>query len=85
MGLFYTPAVSGTLAFLPLALIDFVRLSNRFAGPMQQLRRTMQELSRGEPVEPIRFRKGDFWHEFAADFNVLVDRVQCRLPGAASA
>jgi len=73
---FYRVACLGTLAFLPLALIDLVRVSNRFAVPIVRLRRAMRDLSRGEHVEPIRFRDGDFWQDLAVDFNAVVDRFQ---------
>jgi len=73
---FYRVAFLGALAFLPLALVDLVQVSNRFAIPMVRLRRAMQDLSRGEHVEPVRFRDGDFWQDLAADFNAVVNRVQ---------
>ncbi len=76
MAAFYRMRLFGTVGFLPLAVIDMVRLSHRFAGPMLRFRRAMQELSRGEDVEPLRFRNGDYWQDLATDFNALRDRVQ---------
>jgi len=76
MWLYYGPAVLASFVLLPLVLIDMVRLSNRFAGPMLRLRRSMRAVARGERVEPIRFRDGDFWHEFARDFNAMLEQVQ---------
>ena len=75
MSLFYRCALFGTLGFLPLAVIDMVRLSHRFAGPMVRFRRAMHELGRGEQVEPLLFRDGDFWQDLATDFNAVCDRV----------
>ncbi|MBN1910751.1 MAG: hypothetical protein JW818_13480 [Pirellulales bacterium] len=72
----YGPALIVSLVMVPLVVVDIIRLSNRFAGPMLRLRRGMRELARGEHVEPIRFRDGDFWQDFAEEFNVLVERVQ---------
>ena len=40
------------------------------------MRRAMKELAEGGKVEPIRFRKNDFWHEAADHFNMLLRRVQ---------
>ncbi len=74
--LFHGPAVIASLLLLPLVALDIVRMSNRFTGPMLRLRRSMRALARGEQVEPIEFRGGDFWQEFAAEFNALVQRVQ---------
>jgi len=76
MSAFYRCALFGTLGFLPLAVIDMVRLSHRFAGPMLRFRRAMQELGRGEHVEPLRFRDGDYWQDIATDFNAVCSRVQ---------
>jgi len=73
---FYGPAVIASFLLFPLVIIDIVRLSNRFAGPMLRLRRSMRELARGETVKPVKFRDGDFWQDFADEFNVLAARLQ---------
>lgn len=73
---FHGPAVVASLLLLPLVVIDIVRFSNRFTGPMLRLRRSMRALARGEYVEPIEFRGGDFWRDFATEFNALAKRVQ---------
>jgi len=78
----FGPAVIASFLLLPLVIVDIVRLSNRIAGPMFRLRRSMRALARGEHVEPIRFRGGDFWQEIADEFNAIVDRVQQTNPTA---
>lgn len=72
----YAPVVIALLLLLPLIMIDVVRFSHRFVGPMLRMRRAMKELAEGGKVEPIRFRKNDFWHEAADHFNMLLRRVQ---------
>jgi len=74
----FGPALIASFLLLPLVIVDIIRLSNRFAGPLLRLRRSMRALARGDHVEPIHFRKGDFWHEFAEEFNAMVLRVQAR-------
>lgn len=74
------PALIVVLLLLPLVIIDLVRLSNRFVGPMLRLRRSMRDLARGEYVEPIVFRRGDFWAEFAKEFNGVIARVNAQTP-----
>ena len=74
--LYYGPAAIASLLLMPLVAWDVIRVSNRFAGPLVRLRRTMRALTRGERVKPIHFREGDFWQDFAVDFNALVERVQ---------
>ena len=67
----YGPAAVASLLVLPLVIIDCVRLSNRFAGPLYRLRRELRRLGAGETVKPIHFRDGDFWLEFADEFNAV--------------
>ncbi len=70
------PALAASFVLLPLVLVDVVRLSNRFAGPLLRLRRSMRELARGEQVEPLEFRDGDFWQGLAGEFNAVAARLQ---------
>ncbi|MDZ7617027.1 MAG: hypothetical protein U1E05_08485 [Patescibacteria group bacterium] len=76
MWFFYGPAIIASLLLLPMVVADIIRLSNRFAGPMLRLRRSMRALARGEHVSPIEFRDSDFWQDFAEEFNQLLVRVQ---------
>lgn len=59
------------LIMLPVMLVDVMSTSNKFAGPVYRMRRSLRALSNGEYVAPIHFRKGDFWPEFADEFNIL--------------
>jgi hypothetical protein len=61
----------GAILLLPVMLLDVLKLSHRWVGPIFRLRASMQALNRGEAVPPIRFRKSDFWQELAGDFNVV--------------
>jgi len=72
----YTPVICVLLLLLPLLLIDVVSWTNRVAGPMLRLRRSMTRLANGDAVERIEFRGNDFWHGFADDFNHLAARVE---------
>ena len=63
------------LALLPSFVWDTIKLSNRFAGPMLRLHRTIREAAEGEEVEPLDFRDGDFWQKVAQDFNKLLERI----------
>jgi hypothetical protein len=35
----------------------------------------MRQLANGEKVAPLSFRQGDFWQEFAEDYNRIADRL----------
>ncbi len=64
------------LLLLPYFIYDTFRTTNRFAGPIYRLHRTIRETAQGEPFRPIKFRKGDHWHDVAEDFNEMVERLQ---------
>ena len=75
MWFFYGPAAIASFLLLPLIIVDIIRVSNRFVGPMLRLRRSMRALARGEYVEPIEFRSNDFWYDFADEFNAVRARI----------
>jgi hypothetical protein len=70
----YGPAMAASLVLLPLVLIDVVRMSNRFVGPVVRLRGALRELADGRPAQPLNFRDDDFWREMATDFNKAAAR-----------
>jgi hypothetical protein len=72
----YGPVLVASFFLLPLVVYDIVEMSNRFCGPLFRLRRSMRALARGEHVNPISFREGDYWPEFAQEFNALLARIQ---------
>ena len=76
MWFFYGPAAIASFLLLPLVIMDVIRMSNRFVGPLLRLRRSMRALARGEDVEPIEFRDNDFWHDFADEFNAVNARIR---------
>lgn len=69
------PCLITSAALLPAFLYDTVRLSNRFAGPVMRLRKALRDLAEGRPIEPLKFRKGDFWASAADDFNAAIRRM----------
>ena len=64
-------AVLAAMVLLPLILLDVLKLSHRWVGPVFRLRTSLRALSRGESVAPICFRESDFWQELAGDLNVV--------------
>lgn len=70
------PALFASVLLLPIVIVDCVRLSNKFAGPVKRLRHAMKDLADGRHVRPQNFRDGDFWFDFAEDFNRVLARIQ---------
>jgi hypothetical protein len=82
----YAPAFFASLIMLPIVLYDIVRFSNRFAGPLRRIRTLVKAMADGETADPIKIRDGDFWRDFADDFNRLAQRVnQLQDPSTATA
>jgi len=79
----FGPAAIASLCVLPIVIGDFLRLSNRFAGPMRRIQGAMSRLAKGERVEPMKVREQDFWGDFTAEFNLLLEQVK-RLEAKAS-
>jgi hypothetical protein len=78
------PALVTSFLLLPLVVMDILRFSNRFAGPLLRLRRSLRALARGEEVRPIEFREDDFWLEVADEFNAVRLRVQLTADNSAA-
>ncbi len=70
-----------SILLLPILLLDVLITTNRFAGPIYRMRRSMRALAAGEHVQPITFRDGDFWHEVADEFNAVAAYVEGLKPG----
>jgi hypothetical protein len=60
---------------LPVFVIDTIKVSHRFAGPIYSLRRTMREVAEGQPPRKLQFRENDFWQDLATDYNAMIARL----------
>ena len=72
----YAPALVIAIALTALMVIDLLRCTNRFAGPMVRTRRFLRSLAIGEQVEPITFRRGNYWRGYADALNAGLRRIQ---------
>ena len=57
------------VAVFPAFMLDTVRFSNRFVGPITRLRRHLRELGENGETQNIKFRDNDFWLAIASEFN----------------
>jgi hypothetical protein len=65
----FAPAMFASILLLPIVLIDVLRMSTRFVGPVVRLRTALKDLAEGRPAQPLNFRNDDFWRDMASDFN----------------
>jgi hypothetical protein len=71
----FWPALFASGLMLPILILDVIRVSHRFVGPMCRLRNAMRDVADGKSVPSLRFRKGDFWFDLAEDFNRAAARL----------
>ena len=60
---------------LPAFLLDTIRISNRFVGPITRLRGGLKDLGNGNNTNKMKFRDNDLWYQAADEFNVVLERV----------
>jgi hypothetical protein len=60
---------------LPAFVLDTIKLSHRFAGPIYRLRQTISSIAGGAAPPRLKFRDFDFWQGLADDFNKMIDRL----------
>jgi len=65
-----------SLIVLPIAVMDVLRLSNRFVGPVSRIRAALAELAAGRPIEPIQLRDDDYWCDLAGNLNEVAARLK---------
>ena len=63
------------LSLFPAFMLDTIRFSNRFVGPIARVRRHLRQLSEGDTAT-CSFRDNDFWAELAEDFNKAAGLVE---------
>ena len=66
--------VASALLLVPIVL-DMLRLSNRFAGPVFRIQRVLREVAQNGIVQHVRLRDKDYWHGFADDLNAALSRL----------
>jgi methyl-accepting chemotaxis protein len=72
----YAPALAASLILLPLVMIDVVRMSARFVGPVIRLRAGLRELADNGSARRLNFRDNDYWRDMADDFNAAATRLE---------
>jgi hypothetical protein len=70
------PMLVVMIFLLPVFVVDTIKLSNRFAGPIFSLRRSIRSIVQGKPAQKLKFRRHDFWHDLADDYNAMLLRLE---------
>lgn len=66
---------TSAVVFLILVVTSII-LSHKVAGPLYRLNKHMEGITQsGQPIQDVKFRKGDFFPELATSFNAMIARV----------
>lgn len=69
------PAFYISLLILPILLLDALKFSNRFAGPIVNLRNTLKRLNAGDTSANVKFRPMDYYGDLETPINSLIARA----------
>lgn len=72
--LYWLPIVFVSGMNLLLLVVFGLFYSHSMAGPVHNMRKSLQEMAEGGPVRPIRIRKGDQFQELVDDINTLIEK-----------
>ena len=75
LGRNFLPFLAG-LALIPVFAYDTIRATNRFAGPVQRLRRLLRAIGDGQDIRNFEMRRDDQWSELAEEFNRAFERLR---------
>ena len=70
------PVIVCLLVLVPVMAWDAIRFSHRLVGPLVRIRKTIQAISEGESVRPIKLRDDDYLTEMRDDFNKMLEELQ---------
>jgi signal transduction histidine kinase len=71
-----TPALIVSTIVLPLMMLDLLVFSNRFAGPLWNFRRKLENFVETNQFDEVRFRRGDFFQDLSENFNKLCEKTR---------
>src|SRR3954471_8505215 len=63
------------LFLLPVFVMDAIKMSHRFAGPILSLVPGIRGVADGEAPRKMKFRKHDFWQDLAHDYNAMLAKL----------
>ena len=72
----YLPVFICLFVLVPVMAWDAIRFSHRLVGPLVRFRKTIQAITGGEAVRPIKLREGDYLTDLRDDFNQMLEELQ---------
>ena len=79
----FWPAMIVSFMILPMVMLDLMRFSNKFAGPIVNISNKMKKMASSETVETINLRPGDFCMDLADHVNQVALKLKKSVDGNA--
>ncbi|MDF3819659.1 hypothetical protein P3G55_07100 [Leptospira sp. 96542] len=76
----FDAVVTLSILYLILITVFSVFKSHKMAGPVFSIKRSLQRMAAGEPIEKIRIRKGDEFQELVQVLNELIQKRMADSP-----
>ncbi len=74
----YLPVWICLLTLVPVLGWDAIRFTHRLVGPLARFRQTIQDVTQGQPVRPMKLRPGDHLTDLRDDVNRMLESLQRR-------
>lgn len=79
VGRYLMPAFVVSTLILPMVLLDVLFFSNKFAGPILVLRRSMKRLANEGKANEMKLRPGDYLDDVSESFNKICGQFEHRV------
>ena len=67
------PCLLASYILVPIAIVDQLKLSCRFVGPVHEIKSTLRRTMLGDEIKPLELRRSDFWHDLASQVNEFIE------------
>ncbi len=64
------------ILFIFVVFILVIFITHKIAGPLYKLKDHLAKIREGEPITPIVFRNGDYFHDVAEEVSLFLDTVK---------
>lgn len=64
------------LVITTIVLVVFIFLTHRVAGPLFKLKKHLTMIREGNPISPLVFRSGDYFHDVAEEVSLFLETIK---------
>lgn len=71
--IYYLILIQFVMTFL--VFLIFIFLTHKIAGPLYKLKTHLANIREGDPISPLTFRNGDYFHDVAEEVSLFLEMV----------